>query len=178
MAGALKKTVFIFTLFLLGYYFFFLKPKLELSNKISRTENILSEQLSSLLQNRLSFVELTKLDPASASFDLEKSNLVGTLKSTNEKGLKVSQEVQDIPEIDKDLSKRYKALLSETKEVYEAQNALLEKVFSTGSYESGVELLKSDEAVEILTLQTNLVLEYDFWLRKIQQIRVESLLKE
>lgn len=151
---------------------------MELPNKLSRAEMALSEHMDNLLQNRLSFVELTKLNSTSASFDLEKSNLVETLKSTNKEGLKAAQKAQDMPEIDKDLSKRYPSLLSETEKVYQGQNTLFDEVFSTDTFESGVDILKSDKAVEILTLQTNLVLEYDFWLKKIQQIRAESLPKE
>jgi len=167
------QTTLIF-LFLLGsYYLFFLKPQLTLPNKLNSVEKTLSEHHTTLLQNRLGFFELTKLDPNSANFNIEKSNLVGTLQKTNKEGLEAIDKAQDIPNIDKELSKRYKELLSETRKVYETQNKLLEKVFATNSYEAGVKVLKSEEAVLLLTSQTNLLLEYNFWLERINKSRAQ-----
>jgi len=37
-------------------------------------------------QNRVSFVGLTRLDPKGGNFNLEKSNLVGTLQKTIKEG--------------------------------------------------------------------------------------------
>lgn len=171
MKETLGKALLIFTLLLAGYYFFFLKPQLELPNKLTKTEKVLSEHHTTLLQNRLAFVELTKLNPDSAVFNLEKSNLVGTLQKTNEEGLKALENPTIPPEVDESLSERYIGLLSETKAVYEKQNELLEEVFATNSYEAGTKILKSDESISTLTDQTNLVLEFEFWLKKINSLQ-------
>ena len=116
-------------------------------------------------------MELTKLDSNSPGFDLEKSNLVTIVKKTNEEGLKALSGQSELPKIDNDLNNRYKSLLEETKTVYEDQEKLLEKVFATDSYEEGIEILYSEEAIELLTRQTNLILEYDFLLSRLKKLR-------
>jgi|GEM_PF-7054935 len=164
MIKAIKRGVLIFLLLLASYYFFFLKPKIELPNRINKAQEILTNHHSTLLQNRLSFVELTKLDPEAGTFNLEKSSLIGTLQETSKEGLKTLENPTKLPEVNKELSERYNKLTSETRELYEKQDRLFEKVFATDSYEAGTELLRSDESIKILTTQTNLILEYKYWL--------------
>ncbi len=160
--------IFVFVLLLFGsYYLFILKPRLELPNKLLKAEKTISEHSSTLIQNRLSFVELTRLDPNSANFSIEKSNVISKLKETNKEGLGLIQKQGSIPEINEELTKRFFILLSETKKIYEEQENLLERVFETKTYEEGVEILKSDQAVGLLTRHTNLILEYKFWLNFI-----------
>jgi hypothetical protein len=160
--------IFVFVLLFFGsYYLFILKPRLELPNKLLKAEKTIGEHSSTLIQNRLSFVELTRLDPNSANFLIEKSNVISKLKETNKEGLDLIQKQGSIPEINEELTKRFFILLSETKKIYEEQENLLERVFETKSYEEGVEILKSDEAISLLTRHTNLILEYKFWLNFI-----------
>jgi len=170
----MKKTlgrIFLIFLFLGSCYLFFLKPKLESQNKLEKAKNILSEHHTNLLQNRLNFIELTKLNPNSGTFDLEILNLTGILKKTNEDGLKILEAQPQLPKVDKELSERYDNLLSETKAVYEKQKNLLEKAFATNSYKAGVEILKSDESISILTDQTNLILEFEYYLTLLKELR-------
>ena len=174
MKDALVKTFVFLVFFLVGYYFLFLGPKLAFSDKLLQAEEELAQHHSKLLQNRLSFVELTRIDLDSASFNLEKSNLVATVKKTNEEGLNVIEKQSELPKIDNDINNRYISLLEETKTVYEDQEKLLEKVFATDSYQAGVEILKSDESIKLLTKQTNLILEYDFWLKKINELQIQN----
>lgn len=169
----LIKTSLLLVIFLAGYFFFVLRPRLLLPNKIIKTEAGLNEHRSTLLQNRLALIELTRIDPDSGRFDFEKTNLVGTIQETNKRGLETLEGSSTIPEIDKELSSRYQGLLDETRRVYEEQGKLLERVFATDNYGAGVEVLHSDESIELLARQTNLVLEYDFWLEKVQLIRAE-----
>ncbi len=171
MKGALVKTFVFLILFLTGYYFLFLGPKLAFPSKLLQVEERLAQHHFSLLQNRLSFVELTRLNPNSASFNLEKSNLVATVKKTSEEGLNALEKQSELPKIDNDLNSRYMSLLEETRMVYEDQEKFLEKVFATDSYQAGVEILKSDESIKLLTKQTNLILEYNFWLSRISRLR-------
>lgn len=137
----LKISLFL-ALFLAIFYLFFLKPRLALEKK-------LTQEYFLFVQNRLAFVELTRLDPKSPNFEIEKSSLVSTLKNTNKKGLEIASR-------------------KEEKEIYERQNNILEKVFATKSYEEGVAILKSNEAIELLTDQTNLILELEFQLEKLK----------
>ena len=151
----------------------FLKPKLELTNKFLSAEKVLNQHAFNLTQNRLSFVQLTRLNPKSASFDFEKSDLVGTLQKTIKEGLEAFEAKRETPSIDPKLSERFPALLEETKEIYKRQDGLLKRVFETKSYGEGVAIMKSSEAIELLTKQTNLILEYQFWLDEINR-RQES----
>jgi hypothetical protein len=171
MKDTLVKTFIFLILLLAGYYFLFLGPKLAFPSKLHQVEERLAEHHFNLLQNRLSFVELTKLDPNSTSFNLEKSNLVATVKKTSEEGLNALEKQSELPKIDNDLNNRYKSLLEETRAVYENQEKLLEEVFATDSYEAGVKILYSEEAIELLTRQTNLILEYDFLLSQLKELR-------
>jgi len=171
MKDTLVKTFVFLILLLAGYYFLFLGPKLAFPSKLLQAEERLAQHHSNLLQNRLSFVELTRLDPNSTGFNLEKSNLVLIVKKTNEEGLNALEKQSELPKIDNDINSRYESLLGETRTVYEDQEKLLEKVFATDSYQEGVEILYSEEAIELLTRQTNLILEYDFLLSRLKQLR-------
>jgi hypothetical protein len=171
MKGTLVKTLIFFILLLVGYYFLFLGPKLAFPSKLLQAEERLAKHHFNLLQNRLSFVELTKLDTNSADFDLKKSNLVGTLQKTSKDGFKALENPPKLPEVNKELSDRYQELLNETRKIYEDQERLLEKVFATDSYKAGVEILKSDESIKLLTRQTNLILEFEYWLSQLKELR-------
>jgi hypothetical protein len=156
-------TIFIFT----GYYFLFLKPKTEMPQKIVDTKNILSSYRNSLTENKISFIELSKLNPNSASFEYEKNELVEIIKASIENGKQTSENPNIIPQVNSKLSERYPGLLEETNEVYLDQEHLLKQVFATNSFEEGVEIMRSDKSVQILTKQTNLILEYDYWIKMI-----------
>lgn len=128
------KVVAILALVLAGYYFGYLKPH-------EAKVKLMSVHYSNLVQNRSAYVSLAKLDPGSADFDIQKSNLVGIIKETNAKGLQ-------------------KPINDEEKELLERQNALLNKVFATNSYEEGVAILKSSESVKLLSDEANLIEKY------------------
>ena len=122
------------------YYFLFLKPKIERQEKITSAAAEINIGLLLLVQNRIAYIELTRLDADSVNFNAEKSALVATLKKTNREGL-------DNPEID-----------DKAKEIFQRQDKLLERVFATKSFEEGAAILKSEEGLELLTDQTNLIL--------------------
>lgn len=168
------KTLFIASLLLAGYYLFFLKPKLELPNKLLLTEKILSSHHSNLLQNRLSYVELTRIDPETPAVDLEKSNLMGIIKKTNQEGLEALNKKENLPNVDPKLSQRFPELLKAEKEIFERQGSLLEKLFAQKTYADGIKILKGEESIKLLTDQTNLTLEYQFWLEKINKLQGEE----
>lgn len=157
-----------------GYYLFFLRPKLELTNSLIQAEKTLGGQMFNLTQNRVAYLELTHLEPKGGNFNLEKSNLVGTLQKTIKEGRDSLAGGVKIPNIDPKLTERFPTLLEETKTFYERQDKLLKKVFETKSYPEGVALMKSQEAVDLLTKQTNLILESQFWLDKINKLQGEE----
>lgn len=153
----------------IAYYFAIIKPNQIKIFKIKETKKILSTNYANLVQNRIAFTELTRLDPNAINFDSQKSDLVATLTRSNEEGLKAldaSFNNQNIAEIVKE---DYPELIEKTKTFYKDQKDLLEKVFATKSYQEGVEILKSDEAIKLLTDQTNLILNFDFQIRRLEK---------
>jgi len=146
----LLKVLFFLGILLFAYY-------LPLSNLDSAQEKLISAKTqiqknrANLVQNRISYIELTRLDPNSGNFDFEKSDLITQIKKTNKDGLDDST----FPE--------------EAKEIYKKQNMLLEKVFATNSYAGGVAILKSQESLEMLKDQTNLIMEWEFQLQERQK---------
>lgn len=128
------KIVVILALISAGYFFGYLKP-----HQAKMMEY--SAHASNLIQNRTAYVNLAKLDPKSADFDIQKANLIDIIRSTNAKGLE--SPVND-----------------EEKRILLAQNAILTKVFATSSYEDGVAILKSSESVKLLTDEASLIEKY------------------
>jgi hypothetical protein len=145
------KIIIFLGLILLGYYFLYLKP-LKAFNKE------LSVNYSTLIQNRLAFVQLTQLDPKNVNFNQEKTNLVETIRKTNKEGFAMLEKS----------SRPSNSLILKAKDIFNNQNLLLEKVFATKSFEEGLTILKSKESIELLTDQTNLILEYRFRLEKLR----------
>lgn len=144
-----SKIILFLVIIFAGYYFLYLRP-------INAFNNELTTNYFNLIQNRLAFVQLTSLNPKDANFSQEKTNLVETIKKTNEKGLTMLNES----------SRPSNSFILKAKKVFDNQNTLLNKVFATKSFEEGVQLLKSKEAIELLTDQTNLILELRFRLEK------------
>jgi hypothetical protein len=114
-----------------------------------------------LTQNRLAYISLTRLNPKDENFENQKSAVIETLKKTNQEGIKAVENKDQPPNPKIIPAQDYSSLLLETKRIYEGQNKLLEKVFVTKSYEEGVAILKSPDAIELLTRQTNLILEME-----------------
>ena len=162
--GVFFKTLFISLAIFSTYYFFFLKPKIELTQNRSETIKILSLHKDTLIQNRIAYITLTQLDADSANFNAEKVGAVNTLKTTRENGLSDIENNKVIPNVNKELYNRLPYLLSDLKRVYEEQNEILEAVYATESYDEGLTILKSEKAVKLLTMQTNLILEYEYWI--------------
>ena len=157
----------IFAVLLSGYYLFVLKPKLELPKARSEAQRVLRLHSSNLTSNRLSYVQLTRLDPDSSDFLTAKSNLVGSLQSTQKAGTELVEKESKIPDIDAKLTKDFPTLLTDTKQFFKDQEILLKEVYQTSSYQGGVKILKSDKALELLTRQTNLLLQFQFWQDKL-----------
>lgn len=159
------KTLLIFSLLLTVYYLFVLVPAKTKSENIKKTQEIVSLHHSNLVQNRLAYIELIKLDPNSPSFTFTKSQLVNQIKNTNTNGQKALAESEKIT-FKNNISKTYDRLHRETQDFYKEQELVLEKVFSTESFSEGVKILKSKQSIELMTKQTNIILEFQ-WLAEL-----------
>ena len=125
------KTLIILVLISAGYYFIYFLPHQAKNREVSI-------HYSNLVQNRTAYVGLAKLNPKDPSFDSQKSNLIDIIKVTNAKGLE-------------------KPLNNEEKRIFEKQNEILVKVFATDSYEEGVAILRSDESIQLLIDEAELI---------------------
>lgn len=125
------KVVLILAVISAGYYFAYLSPH-QIKIKLA------SEHYSNLVQNRTAYVSLAKLDSSSPDFDIQRSNLIGIIRETNKKGLN-------------------DPINNEEKLLLEKQNDILSRVFATSSYEEGVVILKSEESVQLLKEQAELI---------------------
>lgn len=151
------------------YYFGIMRPKIFNAQNVSQTIEVLRIHKNLLTQNRIAYVALTKLDGNSVNFDGERSSLVNSLKETNSKGISDTEAKNTIPNVNGELSIRFPELLTDTSSVYEEQTVILDKVFATKTFDEGIAILESSEAVDLLTRQTNLILEYEWWIRKLAE---------
>lgn len=125
------KVILIVTIIIAGYYFAYLKP-----HQAKMKENAI--HYSFLVQNRIAFINLAKLNPELADFDAQKANLIDIIRLTNSKGLE-------------------KPINNEEKRILEKETSILNKVFQTKSYADGVAILKSEESIKILEDETKLI---------------------
>lgn len=166
---SIVKIIVILFLLIAGYYLLILVPQVSRIENLSKAEQTTSLHRSILIQNRLAYVELIKLSPESPAFEIEKSNLVSDIQTTNQKGLNALEKQPEVSGLDKDLNQRYINLAKESKTFYQDQNQLLEKAFATNSYEEGIEILSSDDSIKLITRQTNLILEFQGLLEQLKR---------
>lgn len=155
----LSKILIIFVIFIAAYYLLILKPKLELPNKILAAQKELSLHHSTLVQNKLSLVELARLKPDSSNFNYNKTNLVGIIQETNRLGIEQANTATNV-----DLIKRLP-------DFYKNQNKILNKIFETDSFEAGMQVLHSEESVTLLLVQTQLIQEFEEQLFQLKELR-------
>lgn len=124
---------------LTGFYLFFLKPKIEIPKKLLEIENLLTDKKLNLSQNRVSLIELTKLDARNREFPETKDQLLITILESNEKGLKglekefktkgVTSTPSEISNfINTKLLPGIPILLEKHKEILERQKQILPKI--------------------------------------------------
>ena len=137
--GIILKVLICTGLFLAANYPLFLYPKLLISNALINTKRTLSTHYYALLQNRLSYMGLTKLDLSSGNFEDEKSEIIGELQKTNEDGLKNLENPKKLEKVNsapreiltflnKDISTAYPSLIEKNKKVYEEKNKFIESL--------------------------------------------------
>ena len=135
----------IFTaILLIVYYFAILKPRLEIPNALLDAERNLSKHYYTLIENRLAYTELTRLDTTSGNFEFEKGEIIAKIKKTNEEGLKNLENplklkiVKGAPNetlnfLNEGLPKAYSTLLEKNKKVYLEQKSIIEDLNSFDS---------------------------------------------
>lgn len=164
----LIKTILISFLFILTYYFLVLLPSKIRSKNLQEAQKEVSLHYINLLQNRLAYTELIKLDSDSPNFNLEKTELVNQIKNTNDKGQKKLKENGKVF-ISSNLQKKYEAILQNTEDFFKDQENILNEVFATDSFTEGIDILKSGQSIEILTRQTNIILEFQWFLNQLKE---------
>mgnify|MGYP003967129843 FL=1 len=137
-----------FLLISLGFYFFILKPKLELPSTLLEAETAIAENHLNLVQNRLSIMDLARLDPYSLTLSTEKEELLNTALATNTAGL---EEVVDTSGVKKIIGKTSEAiavnneiaevlpsLLDQNVDILQRQEDLLTKLTSIAEINSNI----------------------------------------
>lgn len=165
----LLQILVISTILFSSYFFFYLKPKRQLANNIIQAEKILTIHKNTLTQNRIAYVGLTQLDPSSPIFTSEASNLIATLEKTQKDGLEQTGSKTTIPKTNIISYEVLTDILKKTEDVYKVQEDILKELKSTKSYKDGLVVLKSQKSVNALSVQTNLILEYEYWISKLSQ---------
>lgn len=184
MSTAIRKlliTRFILLLFLIfaGYYLLFLRPLLALPGAYDKTAKILSQHHANLLQNRLALVGLAKLDPQSQTAHLDKNRLFSALTETNRKGLELLNAAAALPKVrgvptqstrflNSELNEAAKILSEKTRSLFNEQKPLIAELEQMDVNRQRARI-RADDAVKLLTDHTNLILEYEFWMKRIQQ---------
>ncbi len=163
----LLQTLFISAILFSGYYFLYLKPNIQLAKNISQTETILTLHKNTLTQNRIAFVGLTHLNPDSPIFSLDTSNLLAILQNTENEGLDQINSHQYLPKTNILDSNSYSELLKKTENIYTSQQNLVGQIKTTKTYKEGLEILKSQDSINLLTNETKVILEYQYYIDKI-----------
>ena len=122
-------TAFITLVTLLSlFYFYSLKPKLELPEKLIDAKKAISANHYNLLQNRLGIVGLATLDPTGRNLGSEKASLLDKTIQTSEKGLENLQNPPLIKALEKNSSISTQDLFEENKRILEKQKGLLKQL--------------------------------------------------
>jgi len=130
------RVILLLVIFSAGYYLFFLAPKIALSKAYLKAEGLFMEHRANLLQNRIAFVGLARLDANSANVNGEKIDLFAMLKKTNEEGLRLLDEKNELADFkgipseqskffNNDLRGTFPSLLGEERTILEEQKRLI-----------------------------------------------------
>lgn len=155
------KTLLIFLVITASYFILILVPVKRRSENVRNAINIISSHSNNLVQNRLAYIELTRLDPNAPNFNLERIQLVNRIKNTNESEQKTLEKNEKV-KIDPNLNETYVKLLNETQQFYKDQEIILEEVFGTETFAKGLNILKSQKSIDLLTRQTNIIFQFQW----------------
>jgi hypothetical protein len=134
------KAVSIFFVFVVTYSLA-LYSNSQRNKEVFEAEKSLMIQHSNLLQNRIALIQFAKTDPSSE----RAYQIFELIKQSNKKGL---EDLEEMPQ------EEYSSLFERTNQYYQEQRE------TTFPPEKSV-------LVQLLTKQTNLILEYQFLIRKL-----------
>lgn len=170
-----------------GYYIFFLAPKLALPNAYLKAQEVFAQHRANLVQNRVALVELARLSADSSDLFNKEAELLQKLQQTNTEGVQSLEKNKKLPYVagtpnelldflNNDLPAALFPLLLKEREILEEQQSIIAALIELiKKYPTSKEkvlaaqfaLIRSDASVKLLTRLTNLILEYDFWLKQI-----------
>lgn len=166
--AVVTKSLIIFGIFA-AIYGSWLGLKVEYRKELENIGTELSELRWNLVQNRLAFVGLTKLDPSSASAIGEKEGLLTNVEESIRTGLEKTDSIKIKWWAEMVVIRKWPELIRIQREVYARQREILDNLYKQQTFADGMKVLKSEQSVKLLTDQTNLILEYEFWGDKIRE---------
>lgn len=158
------------------YYLFFLSPRLVLIGQIDKTQSYLKSTNLYLLQNRISLTELARLDNNSGDFNGSAAYLIRTIKETNSRGLESLKSQHSLSNLkdagvsDKSINK----LSDSAKSFFSDQERFVNDLLKEEDFSKKLSLLKSKRSVSLLTREGNLILEYNLWIDKLENLKKTS----
>ena len=174
--GGVKKTIkgiairsLMFLGIFLAVYGLWSGLRFEYHRELGRFGAELSELRWNLVQNRLAFVGLTKFDPTSPSAIGEKEVLLKNVEESIKAGLEKTDNIRTRRMIDPILTRKWSELIRMHREIYSGQRGILENLYKQQTFTDGMKVLQSEESVKLLTDQTNLILEYEFWEDRVRE---------
>lgn len=132
--------------------------------KLDKTQSYLKSIHLYLLQNRLSLTELARLNEKSKDFNGNSTYLILTVKETNNKAL---ESLRKKPNFDKSIDE----LFSRTELFLKNQQQLINDLQKEESFPKKMSLLKSKHSIALLTDEGNLILAYNFWIDKLDNLK-------
>ena len=176
----LKTVLAAFVLFF-GYYWLFLRPDVLLWKNVKQNEEVLVIQKNYLSQSRIILVELIKADVNNPYYPTYlKSTLEILAKINNSAREKTAKEItyepilslgrKHIRAYNRNILSGIQNIAEKNKIFLKEQKEFLDSLQSKNYYEQK-DFLVGNKAVVFLTKQTNLILEYDYWLKKITNLK-------
>lgn len=161
------KTLLISILLFACYYIFVFRPREKYIKNLSEDRNNLQTHYSYLVQNKIAFENLKKIDVKNthANFDKEKS--IEIVTKTSQEGASRIKNNKYMPKTNKELKGRYTDLLNETLLIYINEDNLMDELKRASDYSKGMELLSSEKYNEILSKQSQLIIEYTELITKL-----------
>jgi len=163
MKGLIGKISLSFIIITAAYYFLFLQPQ----HQLYQTQQALLTHRTNLVHNRLAITQLTKLQPNTTYQTQEQTGLLKQLQTTNKNSLENLKNQPPVPT--KRLQEATTSLFNQTQTFLQNQQTLITQLQATNNLQVQQNLLKSQKAITLLTKQTNLILEYDGWIKQVNQ---------
>ncbi|MDP2693188.1 MAG: hypothetical protein Q8O88_06175 [bacterium] len=175
------KTLIVTAILLFGYYWLFLRPELIIWEKVQKNEQILIVQKNYLSQSRIIMVELIKSDVNDYYYPTHLKKTLELLSQINNTALKKSKETISYDPVlslgRKNIRAYNRNILSGIYKITEENKVFLSKQKEMLSnlqllnFDQQKEFLHTNQVVPLLTEQTNLTLEYDYWLNQITVLK-------